>query len=56
MNKENQPHWIIYEYQHGAEKRFVEIFESEEDAKKVLDALESVNITFNAYKIEKVEK
>lgn len=33
------------------EHRLVEIFETKQDAEKVLSALEQVNISFNYYKI-----
>jgi len=46
--------WEIYELTPapwGDHYRFVEGFETEEDAKKVLEVLESVNVFFNTYKI-----
>lgn len=35
------------------DKRYVESFETKEDAETVLKALESVNISFNSYSIQK---
>ena len=39
----------------GTSYRFVETFDTEDDAKEVLASLEKVNISFNSYKIVKEE-
>lgn len=45
--------WCIYS-EAPDETRAVEVFETEDDARKVLSVLESVNVSFNSYRIAEV--